>query len=236
MGLTSRIYFFMNSQDIDEYFKWLCESINVGFVPADPVKKEKLEFEKVYHSIYDLKEYVSFEGCKYGQSMENGFYIKFLDLNQEIVLTYIKEQDYYLIDQGRSKVAIFSCGGIYKENILISGCIDVYKKYFDSGFMVEVPEVIPLFRRMVSFIKKRFITKAANQYYVMPGAYELAKKGYKLKVEKDLAFGFHIGKSGGLEGYYEDKGIKITDDGILTSQVDWSEEAKRNIWKEFPDC
>lgn len=225
----------MNKEDIEHYFDWLGSNFDIGFILSRPLQESEKNDVKVYKKYSELEEFISFEKSKYGQSMENSFYIKFFDLNQKLCLEHIKEQDYYLIDQAKSKLVKFSNGGLYKEKTLISGAMDIYKSYYEDGKIIKIPDMTPRFNVMTKWFKKDVITRAANHYYVMPGAYEMARKDIKLKVENFLAFGFHFGPSGGLEGYYEDKGMKITDDGILTSKVDWSEEAKRNVWKEYPD-
>lgn len=236
MSLTMRVYFFMNKNDIKNYFNWLGHNFNIGFIPSGPRADPKDKKWDVYNSIDQLGEFISFDKSKYGLHMDNTFYIFFPEFKQKVQLMYIKEQKYYLISEEQSKLVRFSYGGIFKEKILISGTMDIYKRYCDHGQEVFHQDLIKRFKEMTKWFRKNHITRAANHYYVMPGAYEMAKQGMKLKVDNNLAFGFHIGASGGLEGYYEDKGLKITDDGILTSQVDWSEEAKKNIWKEFPGC
>jgi hypothetical protein len=237
MGLTSRIYFFINKRDIEQYFEWLSSNYKIGLIPYGPHQKLDDNSLESCLSIYELERFISLENSKYGLSSDNSFFIKFPDVCEKIYLKYIQEQNYYLIVEDISKLVRFSFGGLYKNKTLISGFMDIYKKSYDKdGEEIIFSDLVDRFKEMTKWFRKNNITKAANQYYVMPGAYELAKKGYKLKVDNDLAFGFHIGASGGLEGYYEDKGLKITDDGILTSQVDWSEEAKKNIWKEFPGC
>jgi hypothetical protein len=222
--------FFASQEDLEQFFEWVYSTFGVGFIKREPVQDPKrIEvFKKVTEEIFTSRS-------QHGNFSDNGVYIEFNDLNYKLHAKYIKEQNHYLIQSDKSGLIELLNGGVYKDRYLIGGRMSVHPNYFENSHKkIDLPDLKSKYTKLISWFKKNAVTRASNYYYVMPGAYELAKKGVQLKTSRIFARGYHIGPSGGLESFLEDKGMKVTDEGVISSQVDWSEETKQNLWKEFP--